>query len=69
MSLNKKVPKEVSLRGKLALPRETPFPLRIPPRRIAGFAPFAYAFYGVRIQKATVCLLRRWKRKMVLTAR
>ena len=30
MSLNKKVPKEVSLRGKLALPRETPFPLRIP---------------------------------------
>jgi len=38
LSLNKKVSKEVSLRGVFTLPRETPFPLKNPPRPISATA-------------------------------
>ena len=38
LSLNKKGSKEVSPRGVLTLPRETPFPLGYPPRPITAIA-------------------------------
>ena len=53
MSPNKKVTKEVGLRGLLALPRETPFPLKIPQAHRFRFSKCLRFFDGRRIAAPT----------------